>query len=475
MSLASNLICVADLSREPMDEAIWSDLYSAGKVLPKYPDKYVHFSNVDKVGVHPRKSHKDPYGIYCYPVRWILESGVEDSQYAMNFQYFFILDFDFTRPGAIELGTLKWSRALEIAKENGWDKHLIAAKGDREKYMRQAPVATKSKGLDGALFYSVADRMVNEPDYFPAVYKLPSLKWTWGEVLHGIRIIVDDGYGIIARGEPYQAVAIDPRSYRVVYSGSNKPDYKRLARTVGAELLRRFKTVETWVRHGNVGGRFIFAESPVSIEVYWKDVRITYIDDNRRKRSKDLEVWWGRSGSYEGVDAPETLQDIVKIYFDKIQRYLAGIDLYAGSDAVAADTITSTDDTFNSIVGEFINLKWAGHVEFGSFSNGDPRMLAQDYPKVSRHYRLEARMRTEGSVDIEYNARPESSRIPEFEFQQQKITHDNVEKWSLVFKNKFFKWLQDTSQREQQTLYHSKYAGYAAPGKYYGVDIRGAK
>jgi len=36
-------------------------------------DKYfVHFTQINKVGINPRPFHRDPIGIYLFPVKWVL-------------------------------------------------------------------------------------------------------------------------------------------------------------------------------------------------------------------------------------------------------------------------------------------------------------------------------------------------------------------------------------------------------------------
>ena len=55
--------------------------YSAFVNLKKYTyqkNVYIHFTNINKLGMNPQKDHHDPYGIYFYPANFVFGEGDTD-------------------------------------------------------------------------------------------------------------------------------------------------------------------------------------------------------------------------------------------------------------------------------------------------------------------------------------------------------------------------------------------------------------
>ena len=74
----------------------------AGKALLKYEGKglYIHFTKILKLGVNSKQFHRNFYGIYCYPVDWLIKNSRYD-QFAITFPYYYIIKVDKSRPGIV--------------------------------------------------------------------------------------------------------------------------------------------------------------------------------------------------------------------------------------------------------------------------------------------------------------------------------------------------------------------------------------
>ncbi|MFA5489921.1 MAG: hypothetical protein WC284_11990, partial [Candidimonas sp.] len=182
-----------------LTEHVWEDLYTAGQAVKRYPNKWIHFSNINKIGINPKKSHHDPHGIYFYPCKWLLsEDHSIYGGYGTSMDYYFICDIDTSN--CINLGNMTTKKAENIAKQNGWyDSYRKVVDENLFQYMRKVPSKNNLR-KPGGMFYSVMDFLVNQNDFSD----IP--QYTWGQLLKGIDGLYDPGYGIIASQEPAQLV-----------------------------------------------------------------------------------------------------------------------------------------------------------------------------------------------------------------------------------------------------------------------------
>src|SRR5437762_1390454 len=98
-------------------EAAWHETYPAAEYLARYPHRFVHFSDVPKLGVNPSKSHRDPPGIYFYPNQWLLDN-YRGFQYGLVSPYAFIASIQTRAKGVVNLGRMTRAQALTIARAN---------------------------------------------------------------------------------------------------------------------------------------------------------------------------------------------------------------------------------------------------------------------------------------------------------------------------------------------------------------------
>lgn len=281
---------------QSIHEVLWDERYPAGEALRRHPTKFIHFMNapetkqrapvVPYLSLNPKKSHRDPEGVYFYPCRWLLRN-YRTFQYGLTMDYYAIVDVVPSRtPGIVNLGRMSMNRAAEIARENGWEERLWKVYEHPSWYLEenQMPARLWKRRSPGALFYGTCDMLVNRPDLFGE----PKGKYRWHALLRGVRGLYDPGRGIINQSEPAQLVLFDPRLYRnrIVEVGSNRQRYGAF-REVFQEVIRRLGGVSR-VRQGRVTGRIAWEGHPVDVEF--------------DTRSSKIVLRYGRNGREAVVD-----------------------------------------------------------------------------------------------------------------------------------------------------------------------------
>lgn len=266
-----------------LTEADWYDQSPLTDILRKYQGKglYIHFTNgapnrfatvdgkptddsrnVAKIGINPvmglsqaakadrgvYASHKDPIGVYLYPVDFLL-SGTErlrrGQQYGTDMRFFFIVKVEGSRNGI----DLRWVTEAEIealAVRNGWQDELYAFKAmspaDQAKHLPHY----YNPQYPGSFLWHFLDRLVKDG------------KISWNKALKGVDYIRDPGLAIIHSNEPDQMLVINPRLIKVVDSGENTP-----IRASGGDPKTQWKTVRERLLKGlraEFGGDLTFKD-----------------------------------------------------------------------------------------------------------------------------------------------------------------------------------------------------------------------
>jgi len=206
------------LSEAMLTELNWQDKSPLAPVLAKYPGKFIHFSQINKLGINPKKSHSDPHGIYFYPTDWLRTTEYDrvqhGNQYGLDWPYYFIADVNWSSPGIV-LSKFSAADLKTVAERNGWAKLL-------QEYL-----------ANGTITVGADSRKVTLPHY--AKEDQPgSILWhlcdaiqkerlmTWGQMLKGIAYIYDDGNAIIHSNEPAQLLVLLPNAIKVIDSGKNQ-------------------------------------------------------------------------------------------------------------------------------------------------------------------------------------------------------------------------------------------------------------
>jgi cold shock CspA family protein len=293
-----------------LTELNWRDRSATASRLTPYGGKglFVHFSNIPKIGINYRlgikdsfKQHRDPPGIYFYPVDWLLNSTSErllrGQQYGVERPYFFIASINMDSAGLV-LSTTTWGDVERLAQRNGWWSHV-------EEFRTQSPEDQK-KALP---YYSDP----NHPGKFlwHFVERLERAgKTTWMKAFRGLTFIYDDNNSIIHINEPHQIVVLDPRIIRVVDMGRQhetiKPtekslkgqvktpvgvsndgkigfEYWRRAITVLMnEIAKRYNGTVEWVQSDKAFGFYHRGREPqVVFSVGDRNFRFKFVGSNR--------------------------------------------------------------------------------------------------------------------------------------------------------------------------------------------------
>lgn len=220
--------------RQILAEMIWEDRFEAAKVARRYPGAWIHFSHMPKLGINPSKQHHDPPGIYFYPTNWLFSEAASLSQFATEYEYFFIVQFK-RSARVINLSRMTMNSVTRIAQANGWLDELQAVMRDPTLLDNaRQPMAKRLLKRPGGLFYATLDYLAN-------VKHRP-----WLGMLRGCDGLFDPGRGFIAGAEAAQAVMFGRQHVTVLAQGANTDHQDRQY----ADILRQIAT--------ELGGQFSY-------------------------------------------------------------------------------------------------------------------------------------------------------------------------------------------------------------------------
>ena len=192
-----------------LDEVEFTEKTELGERLRPYIGKmcYVHFSKTNKMGINPKKSHRDPYGVYAYGLDWLFSSKhFHDGElYGVDWPYVTIFRLEYNPDGIQNLGQMTWEYAEEIANRNGWLPEW------------QEISISKAGRNCGDTFWNTVINLKDRVD----------LHMSSNRALKGIPYIHDTS-GIIHHRERDQVVVFDPRTIRVMdhFTNTWSPRFK---------------------------------------------------------------------------------------------------------------------------------------------------------------------------------------------------------------------------------------------------------
>jgi len=128
---------------------------------------------------------------------------------------------------------------------------------------------------------------------------------SWLSLIKGFDIILDPGYGIIARGEEKQAIVLNPKVIQIIEHNSNKDNefknYSSLLKQVASEMNGKF-----YFKNNIPTAELSINDNPVKIELIWGSIKlqlsasfykdgfwmtdITGIDENHQNTAKWLKM-----------------------------------------------------------------------------------------------------------------------------------------------------------------------------------------
>lgn len=153
------------------------------------PGVFVHFTNLEKIGVNPQSDYKTPIGIYAYPIDYVLEKNyIRHLPFAGDRKFLYVLKAQNPPLDLQKIDDLQFKKFFKELKKLYPQKVKILIANRWENY---ALVDTPG-GLLWSLLYQVSAGN-------PA---------TWNKIMRqlGINGVLDNGDGIIHVNEPTQAM-----------------------------------------------------------------------------------------------------------------------------------------------------------------------------------------------------------------------------------------------------------------------------
>jgi len=203
---------IRKIIREVLTEIVkMTNRYAAFIAAKKHagtPGMYLHFTNVYKLGINPKKSHADPHAIYFYPAAWISNEGNWKSfQYAVTMDYFFLCKID--TKNFLNIPSINGAKANSLMKNAGlydlWAKY--GSDFDRK------PARRFWEFLD-MLNVTPSDR--DNEDH----RKLPQVTWNAFWKTTGYDGFMDT-QGIVNTDEPSQIGVFNQSTINILESGEN--------------------------------------------------------------------------------------------------------------------------------------------------------------------------------------------------------------------------------------------------------------
>lgn len=251
-------------------EANWFDKSPIVKVLKENKGKFVHFSRVPKLGINPSstKAHKDPHGIYFYPIDWILsqpERVKSGNQYGFEWPYYFIADIDFSLPG-LDISKITNEQIKQIATNNDWQKFLT--------FSDDHPIASYARtNIPGAFLWHFVDALQNK--------KLI----TWEKAFKGYYWIRDPGTGTIHNHEPDQLIVMSQKCIKTVQMFENK----------GVKTEETFAEWEYLIKE-----LFLKVAEQYDGKIRWEQSGdYKQVGEKRRKRSYPTVNWFQNGAKFQ--------------------------------------------------------------------------------------------------------------------------------------------------------------------------------
>lgn len=262
--------------------------------------RWIHFSQIPKLGINPKKSHDDPIGIYFYPVDFLLTDFhrmVDGSQFGLSWPYYFLCDLDLSAPG-LTLSTTSSADVNALAARNGWKPLLDAyeAAPEAERASMVTYHARKASLSPGAFLWAFLDQQQKEK------------RISWNRALKGLSYVRDDGNSIIHSYEPDQIVVFDPRIIRNASLHENKTGdalqahktdkkeawvfalkkiFEGVSAEVGGKLVWKDKMPELHAEVDHCSFRFYFSAFSQSIYCEFKHGRAK---DSKSTKIRDRKV-----------------------------------------------------------------------------------------------------------------------------------------------------------------------------------------
>lgn len=199
--------------------------YTAFLNLKKYSNQkniYVHFTDLNKLGINPQKKHHDPYGIYFYPSNFISGEDSSSMQYGYSMKYYYICQINtknFLKINSVNLNDIeqffiKTGLSDVFNKINFGDFGKSNQRYDKKLWdvldMLNVEPSKRNVLTSGSNTINI-----NSYKYLPHI--------TWNRFFNklGYDGIVDNK-GVVNDNEPQQLIVFNPKSIKILEHGENK-------------------------------------------------------------------------------------------------------------------------------------------------------------------------------------------------------------------------------------------------------------
>jgi len=188
------------------------DSYTSFNSLKKYKGNniYIHFTDAEKLGVNPNKSHHDPHGVYFYPKKFIeSEDGYTTLQYGYSMKYYYICKVDTKR--FLNLNTIKTIDDI---------KYIFISAGYENVFNSINFADIKEKRYDKKFWY-VLDILNTPIDKREVLKNQPYITWNMFFDSSGYEGLIDNK-AVINFQEPQQIIVFNQKTIQILDFGLNK-------------------------------------------------------------------------------------------------------------------------------------------------------------------------------------------------------------------------------------------------------------
>jgi hypothetical protein len=354
-----------------LDEMSYTERSPLMDVFRANRGRWIHFSQIPKLGINPKKSHDDPVGIYFYPVDFLLTDfhRMEDgSQFGLSWPYYFLCDLDLSAPG-LTLSSTTAADVTALAERNGWkpllDAYEAAPEDERAKMLTFH--ARQGHLSPGAFLWAFLDQQQKEK------------RITWNRALKGLAYVRDDGNKIIHSYEPDQIVVFDPRIIKNATIHENKAGdslqshktdkkeawvhalkkiFEMTANEVGGAIAWNKKMPELHLRRDNCTFRFYFSDFSQTIYCEFTHGRAKDSKSTKIRDRKVADVARELVGWVDEVIARDTDLTWTPPLSEDDARYQIAHGVMASAHDLVFDTeVNNTYSKSLSVTADYVNKR----------------------------------------------------------------------------------------------------------------------
>lgn len=348
----------------------------------KNRDVYVHFSGWNPSGCSSTPTipflttnkrtptHMDPAGVYAFPSNYLLSSEKIPTHF-LRLPYVYILE-PTSSAKILKLSSLTKESSLELLDEMGIPR-------DYYDYTSLASLPVKFINAIGDYTARQSIKLRRKSCIFKNIFKNNLLRKT------KYNVILDDGAGAFHVGEPYQAVFLDPKAYKVIdYISINKS--REAINWLKGVLDLPVKSIEKLVKYsipvieltfdngftvevGIESGAILYAVYDEDGALIYRRVYLEDLSPNELKKAEDRLRKDAASFSEED-------------YKDRMDRYKAHND-------AKAEKVLKFSKTFG------LSLK---HSKLDKFNRSEGRII-----RFVKEYRKKYNKDFKGKFEIDFN------------------------------------------------------------------------